>query len=273
MRLRGKVAMVTGSTRGIGRDIAERFASEGAKVIVTGRSATDGAQVVDAIRTLGNEALFTEMDVSDPDQVQRAVTCAVEAFGPITVLVNNAAPTTFLMGGSDQPLHQIPADTLKKMIDIGLFGAMWCCRGVLPSMMEAGTGSIINVSSLAGQVGLSSCPAYSSAKGGLMALTRQLAVDYAAAGIRSNSLTVGLVIHELNEALVATPEMRRAFEDIQLTRLGVPADVSHAAVYFASDESAYVTGANLNVDGGSMARGPMPTVDMTGSTRVELQNA
>jgi len=261
-RLKGKVALIIGGTRGIGAVIARRFAEQGAQVVVTGRTVTKGEEVVASISAAGGDAAFVPMDVTIESDVQRAVTRTIESYGRLDVLVNNAGPTDLLFDGTEKPLDQLSTHDFESILKAGLYGPFWCCKYSIPEMKRTGNSSIINIASMAAIVGVPGAPSYTVAKGALVALTRQLAVDYAQFGIRSNVIILGLVVHETTQAVVSTPELETAFLKLQLTRLGVPDDVAYAAIYLASDESAFTTGSTMTVDGGTLIKAGQPTDEM-----------
>jgi len=253
-RLEGKVAFITGATSGIGAVMAELFATAGARVVLAARRADKGEAIAARIASQGGRARFQPMDVSDEDQVEEAIAATARTEGSVDVVVNNAGPVDLLLSGTDARAHEVNTPGFDAILKVGLYGPMWVCKYALPHMMEAGSGSIVNISSVAAFHGLPALAAYSAAKGGLSALTRQVAVDYGAFGIRSNAIIVGYIRHENSEGQVNTPEKEAEYLSRHLTRLGRPADVAYAAIYLASDESEFITGTHLTVDGGALVK-------------------
>jgi len=258
-RLAGKVAIVTGAAargEGIGNGTATAilFAREGAKVVLVNRGAERAEALADTIRAEGGEAVAFAADVTDPDATEAMAAFAVQRYGRLDILHNNVG-----VGAGGNTVTQ-SLDDWSRLIETNLTSAMLCCRAAIPRMREGGGGSIINVSSTAGVLGLSGTPgavAYTATKGGLQALTLSVAADHAAEGIRANCLVVGTVYTPLVAALGAEGRERRR-QAVPLQTEGTGWDVAHAAVYFASDESRWVTGAMLAIDGGFQAIRPWP---------------
>jgi NAD(P)-dependent dehydrogenase (short-subunit alcohol dehydrogenase family) len=250
VRLEGEIALVTGSTAGIGKAVAAAFAAEGARVLVTGRDATRGAAVVELIQGAGGEAAFAAADLGDETAGAQLVGAAVERFGGLTVLVNNAVAST--VDDSDGPVSKLTDRAWEQTVRVNLTAPMWLVRAAISHMIEAGHGSIINISSRAAERASRGLAAYIASKGGLNALTRSIAVDYAQHNIRCNTISPGYVINERRDADLSD-ERRNRLEGMHMTRLGRASDVAHAAVYLASRESEFVTGVNLPLDGGSSA--------------------
>jgi len=253
VRLDGEIALVTGSTSGIGKAIATAFAAEGARVVVTGRDAQRGAAAVAAITGTAGEAAFHAADLSDEAACAQLVSATVERFGGVTVLVNNAVGST--VDETDGPVAQMTTSSWEASLRVNLTAPMWLARAAIPHMIEAGHGSIVNISSRAAERASPGLAAYIASKGGLNALTRSIAVDYAERGVRCNTISPGYVLNERRDADLSD-ERRARLEGMHLTRLGEGGDVALAAVYLAGRESEFVTGVNLPLDGGgSAARG------------------
>lgn len=250
MRLKDKVAIVTGASRGIGRGIAKMFAEEGAKVIVNyNTSKNDASSLAEEIKKMGRDVLLVQADVSKADQVKNMVRKTVERFGRVDVLVNNA--------GTLVPAKSFLESTEEgwdRTLDVNLKGAYLCCREVAPIMLKQKKGKIINISSVSGlydKLGMGFVD-YVSSKAGMIGLTRALAVHLGPA-INVNAIAPGTVKTEIVAALPA--EVKQQMKDEALVkRLGTPEDMAYAAVYLASDESDFVTGEVLTVSGGRAIR-------------------
>ncbi|MCR9096454.1 MAG: SDR family oxidoreductase [bacterium] len=264
MRLANKVAVITGGTKGIGRTTAIMMAAQGAKVAFTGRTVEAGREVEDRIREAGGTGMFVRADNRREDEIENAIASAVDAFGPITTLMNNAIATDEVSGGGDDHVDSIEFEVLDSIVRAALYGTIWATKYAIPSMREAGGGSIINVSASSSVGAIPGRPAYQASKGAINALTRQLAVDYGKQNIRANTIVVGFTNtgSETFERILSDPARRAAFERlVLLPRLGESEDVAHGAIYLASDESKNVTGTMLTIDGGALCHQAQPQLD------------
>lgn len=248
-RLDGKVALITGGGTGIGAACARVFAEEGAAVVVTGRRKDVLEAVAEEIRRKQGRALAVAGSVTDELHARSAVAQAVRTFGRLDILVNNAGAGAF-----GKLLHETDDATWEEMLAINLTGAYRMIKAAVPEMLRAGGGSIVNVSSIASLVGIPLTAAYSASKGGLDALTRCVAMDYASHKIRCNSVCPGLVKTPMAESLLNDPQrLAEVMAAYPLGRPGTPEEVARLILYLASDESAWMTGAVIPLDGGMTA--------------------
>ena len=250
--MHGKVALITGSSRGIGRAIAEAFAEAGAKVVISSRNQDACDRVACTIRSRGAEAVAIACNVSDRDAVDSLVSGVAERLGPIDVLVGNAATNPHL--GS---LLEIEDRAWDKVMGTNVRSNLWLCNRVIPVMAERGGGAVILVSSIAAFKGDAALGAYAVSKAAEIQLVRSLAVEWGPSGVRVNAIAPGLVRTEFARALWEDDGRRTARERVTpLRRIGEPGDIAGAAVFLASGAGAYVTGQCIVVDGGVTVADP-----------------
>lgn len=250
-RLDGKVVLITGAGNGMGRAAAVLFASEGARVVVADAVEPSGNATVDMVRSAGGEATFVSVDVSNAEQMEAMVDRAVATYGGLHVLYNNAG----ILPADDTGVLDTPEATWDRVLDVNLKGVFFGCRYGVPALLASGGGSIVNVSSVVALMG-SAVPqiAYTASKGGVLSLTRELAVEYARQGIRANALCPGPIETPLmNELLSDQDWARRRLVHIPMGRPGHAEELARAALFLASDDSSFMTGATLIVDGGISA--------------------
>jgi NAD(P)-dependent dehydrogenase (short-subunit alcohol dehydrogenase family) len=253
-RLSGKVALITGASSGLGRVGAERFAAEGAKVVIA--DITDGDDAIDAINAAGGEAAFVRCDVTDEASVKNAVDFAVETFGGLHVLYNNAG---VMLGDDDNPVTT-SVETYQKTMDINVLGTLLGCKYAIPAMQQSATesgtaGSIVNVASFVAHMGAATPQvAYTASKGAVLAMTREIAVIYARQGVRCNALCPGPIMTPLLAKFLSDDAKRnRRLVHIPMGRFGEPVEIANGALFLASDESSWMTGQSLIIDGGITA--------------------
>ena len=253
MKLNQRVAVITGAGSGIGRAMALRFASEGARILSADVNAASAEATADAVREQGGEAVPFAVNVIEPEQVRLMVERARDAFGRIDILCNNAG-----VGSTTNVVEQDP-EQWDWVMAVNVKSVFLGCKYAIPVMLEQGGGVIINTASVAGMVGIINRAAYSASKGAVIALTKQVAIDYVEHNIRVNCLCPGTVDSPWVGRLLAqsddAAEMRRSLEARQpMGRLGTPEEVAGAALYLASDDAAFITGTGLVIDGGWTAK-------------------
>ena len=249
MRLQGKVALITGAARGQGAAEARLFAQEGAKVVLADVADQDGTIVAAEIAEAGGDALYVHLDVTSEDEWIAAVRSAVASFGKLDILVNNA--------GIWRRGHvlETSSEQWDEIMGVNAKGVFLGTKAAIPEMRKAGGGSIINISSTAGLVGSRTSSAYSASKGAVRIFTKSTAVQYAAEGIRANSIHPGPIDTDMGDQVWPDADSRKAaVARTALSRIGTAQDIAYGALYLASDESSFVTGSELVIDGGVTAQ-------------------
>jgi NAD(P)-dependent dehydrogenase (short-subunit alcohol dehydrogenase family) len=247
--LQGKVAVVTGGSRGIGRAICERLAEHGAKVVVSSRKLDACEEVVSAIRARGGDAVATACHISRKDELQALVDSTVARWGRIDVLVCNAAVNPYFGRSAS-----MPDDAYDRVMNSNVRSNFWLCNMVAPGMAERGDGSIVIVSSIGGFQGSDVLGVYAISKAADMQMARNLAVEWGARNVRANCIAPGLIKTDFAKALWDNPEiLRKSVQHTPLRRIGEPDEIAGAAVFLVSPAGRYVTGQTIVVDGGRLA--------------------
>jgi NAD(P)-dependent dehydrogenase (short-subunit alcohol dehydrogenase family) len=248
VRLADKVILVTGAASGMGAVAAETFAREGAKIIATDYAAGPLEATVARVRDARGEIIGVPGDVAIAADVKLAVDEGVKAFGKLNVLYNNAG----IMPNEDTSVEETSEETLARVLDVNLKGVFYCCKYGIPALLKAGGGSVINIASFVAILGCSvPQDAYTASKGGVLSLTRSLAVQYGPQGVRANAICPGPVETPMLRQLWSSEEERnKRLRRIPLGRFGAPEDIINAGVFLASDESSWITGNTFMVDGG-----------------------
>jgi NAD(P)-dependent dehydrogenase (short-subunit alcohol dehydrogenase family) len=254
--LDGRVAIVTGAASGIGRATAHALAAAGAAVVVADLAGDGAKRVADEVEAAGGRALAQPVDVADEASVVAMIEAALERFGRLDVLHNNAAATDPALLGGDLELTDMDVSVWDRTLEVNLRGPMLGCKHAIPHMLERGSGAIVNTSSAAGLAGDLVRAAYGASKAGLDSLTRYVATQYGKRGIRCNAIAPGVIETPALAANVPREQID-AYERSHLTpRLGRPEDIARAVVFLASDDAAFITGQVISVDGGLLAHHP-----------------
>ena len=250
-RLEHKVALITGAGSGMGRAAALLFASEGARVVVSDVDEVAGSEAVAAVRSAGGDATFVRANVAEWSDCEAMVAATVDAYGALHVLYNNAG----IFPGDDGGVLDTPQETWRRVMAVNLEGVWLGCKAAIPAMLESGGGAIVNVASFVALMGAATAQiAYTASKGGVLSMTREIAVEYARQGIRANALCPGPIETPLLEELLSDPVRRaRRMVHIPMGRLGRADELAKAALFLASDDASFMTGAALVVDGGITA--------------------
>jgi NAD(P)-dependent dehydrogenase (short-subunit alcohol dehydrogenase family) len=270
MRLKDKVTVVTGAGAGIGKSISEIFAREGAKVVVSSRRVSNGQPVADNIIKNGGEAIFVRCDVSIEEDVKQLIAKTLEVYGRIDVLVNNAGVNYV------NSFENVKPDDWDRVINTDLRGTYLCSWYAIPYMLKQGKGNIINITTVHTLACVPGAAPYDAAKWGMVGLTKSLAVEFASRNIRINALSPGLIDTQIWDDLkAAAPDLDACLSfwksNIPAGRVGTPEEIAYTAVFLASDEAGYITGANILADGGMTSQlissEPFKSKSIEGSSR------
>ncbi len=258
MKLKGKVALITGSARGLGKAFALGFAKEGAEVIVHGRNLDKAKAVAEEVQSLGVKSLAIEADVSLSQDVKRMVDEAIGQFGRIDILINNAGVNPFILEA-----EKIKEDGWDQVMNINLKGVFLCCQAVGKRMIEQGGGKIINISSVVGFLGEQGFLPYSVSKAGVMMLTRVLAYEWSKYQVTVNAIAPGFVAGGMNTPILNKEILVSGLtQQVPLKRLGKPEEIVQVALFLASEESSYINGTTIVADGGMMGYHPVGFIDL-----------
>ena len=246
-RLEGKIALITGASRGIGASAARLFAHEGAAVVLAARSEEEMARIVEEIRASGGEAMAVKTDVADAASVEALIKRTVDTYGRLDIAVNNAG-----MAGGNKPLVEVAEELFDRVIRVNLKGVFLGMKHEIPAMLAGGGGAIVNISSTVGLVGTGAGIApYIASKHGVVGLTKAAALEYARHNIRVNAIAPGTTLTPVNERWIADEQIRqRITSAIPMGRVADAAEVAEAILWLCSDAASYVTGVTLPVDGG-----------------------
>ncbi len=258
MRLKGKVVLITGSTRGIGKEFALGFAKEGADVVINGRNLEKAKSFAKEIEGLGVRSMAIDADVSLSQDVTRMVEEAIRTFGKIDILVNNAGINPFILEA-----EKIKEEGWDQVLDVNLKGVFLCCQAVGRKMIEQGGGKIINISSAAGLLGEQGFLPYCVSKAGVMVLTRILAYEWSRYHILVNAIAPGFVAGGMNTPILNKEILLSGLtQNVPLKRLGNPEEIVNIALFLASEDSSYINGTTIVADGGMTGYHPVGFIDL-----------